>query len=399
MTIREGWDIYQVCELVLFLAAIPLIAYRGWRWATNRPSRPLLAGALFATTLWIWTYCDTEFGWRILTEELRAFQVCGGTAILASASLYVFIANACSAPANVRDRAAYTTALAATVIVAAIAATVSTVSEGANYFQFLTEPHPGLPARLHAAMLFGHLYIMCVTSLIAGLGIKYADRTPAGQGLGILGVACSLLLVTLFTRYIASEIYEWQGQVPPFWCGLLIQTIFGATAAILTLIAFAWPPTILRLRALAELRILRCLHYDLTSMFPGLAPPISREDRLSDRVYEYVSQIQDGLVLIAQRRAAPLTANSHGEEPDERASRIAKWLKAEQPAEREAMPSFSAPSPMSDRRWVLTIAEHYRNEKEGQSCADCGSSGDTPSTSHKRSIIPATTLRLSADRA
>ncbi|SKF70617.1 hypothetical protein [Mycobacteroides abscessus] len=399
MTIRQGWDIYQLCELTLFLAAFPVVIYRVWRWSTNRPSRSLLAGAVFATSLWIWTYFDTEFGWKILTPQLKSFQLCGGTAILASSALVAFTANACNIGSKRQDRLVYSSAVITTGVIAVLAFTTPEALGDASYYAFLTEPHPALPAPLHIGIVSGHAYVFGASLLVATQGIKHLDATPAGQGIGMLGLACLLLLVTVFTRYIVGETYQWHGHVPPFWCGLVIQTIFGATAAIIALTAFAWPPAVLWRKAYAELRTLNVLHRDLIAMFPGLEPPISREDRLTDRVNDRISHIQDGLFLTAQQRETPLAPHHQDDDNvSQRASEVAKWLTHQTATEHKKL-CLSTPPSTSDKQWILTIANCYRHEVADQSSTDAGPSGDTPSTSHKRSTISATTRRLSGDNA
>ncbi|MBB4856220.1 hypothetical protein HNP40_003636 [Mycobacteroides chelonae] len=81
---------------------------------------------------------------------------------------------------------------------------------------------------------------------------------------------------------------------------------------------------------------------------------------LSELVYEWVTDAQDGLTLLAQRRHVPFYASVQVpiHMPD-RIAAISDWLSG------DSVPGFStgwlqAPPGVSDNVWVFAIADAYR---------------------------------------
>ncbi|WP_234797602.1 hypothetical protein [Mycobacteroides chelonae] len=143
--------------------------------------------------------------------------------------------------------------------------------------------------------------------------------------------------------------------------GRWLQTWPGCIAAILMVAGFFWPPVMLRVQAYRVVKSLRPLHDALAGLFPGLFPPKQSRIRLSDLAFEWSTQIQDGLTLLAQRREVP-PKTDHPMPPD-RINDVTNWLIG------KSVPGFSAewlrtPGGVSDEEWVLEIADAYRERQE-----------------------------------
>ncbi|MGL5440864.1 hypothetical protein [Mycobacteroides stephanolepidis] len=86
--------------------------------------------------------------------------------------------------------------------------------------------------------------------------------------------------------------------------------------------------------------------------------------RLSDKVFEWSTHIQDGLTLLAQSRELPLGTDTPApKDGSARALAVANWIVG------QADSGFGgewlhAPSGVSDEAWVLAIADAYRNHTE-----------------------------------
>ncbi|WP_234783934.1 hypothetical protein [Mycobacteroides immunogenum] len=198
---------------------------------------------------------------------------------------------------------------------------------------------------------------------LAWVGLRHADHTPVGTGLGLLAVASVFEIVASVIGGVLRPLGVGGGAMGhPFW--LWAGTIAGCVGAILVILGFLWPPMVLRIEGRRDKRRLRPLHDVMTKLFPQLFPPRELRIRLSDLVFEWKSHIQDGLTLLAQTRGVPFVTNRPvARDCPERAMLVAKWLFGHD------IPGFScewlrAPDGVSDEEWILAIADAYRHRQE-----------------------------------
>jgi hypothetical protein len=359
---RWFWDHCQAVELVVLTLAAPAVLYRGWRWYTDRPSLPLAAGAIFAVSIWPWALCDVEPVWGRLPPQIQAFHAAGGIGVAASASAWVLAVEACGQPDRLarRKKIQRLVTAAAITLMAVAALTGSTVSTpgGGDFFTYLTEPRRD-SLNLLAATLIGHIFAAGVLAHLALLTVWRADRTPAGRGLGLLGAAGTAVAITVVTRGVCAELFQWHGYPPPAWCGLTVQTSAVTAGAVLAISALTWPPLALRYQAHRELRRLRPLRNALIGLFPGLAPPQPFGKRLTDLVPEWIGQIQDGLSLMAQYRGLPLEAAAPPQDRARHIRAVVEWTQGQSPLG-IGVSWLQAPPSSTNAEWIRVLADAFQ---------------------------------------
>ncbi|MFD6197763.1 hypothetical protein ACFWE3_13765 [Mycobacteriaceae bacterium NPDC060252] len=206
-------------------------------------------------------------------------------------------------------------------------------------------------------------FLVVVLVQLVWVGFRHADRTPVGVGLGLLATASVLQLIAIvcggFWRPLTGGGKWIGGSSNP-----LFLILPGCISAVVMVAGFAWPPVMLRVQARRELRILRPLRDAFVGMFPGLFPPMESHIRLSDLVFEWMAQIQDGLTLLSQSRGIPVeTSVPIPADQADRVSEVANWISG------QTVSGFSGewlrpPTGMSDQAWVLAIADAYRKRAE-----------------------------------
>ncbi len=153
--------------------------------------------------------------------------------------------------------------------------------------------------------------------------------------------------------------------------GLWLQTLTGSVGATLLILGFLWPPVMSRVQARRDLRRLAPVRDMLTGLFPGLRSSMQSQIMLSDLVFEWITDIQDGFTLLAQRRQVPFRTSA--EIPARLADRVVAiedWLAG------KSVPGFSTewlqvPHGMGDNAWVLAIADAYRDVDVPLNSEDC----------------------------
>ncbi|TDZ91006.1 hypothetical protein CCUG62472_04260 [Mycobacteroides salmoniphilum] len=358
---RWFWDHCQALELVVLALAAPAVLYRGWRWWTDRPSLPLAAGAIFAVSIWPWALCDIEPIWRRLPPQIQAFHAAGGIGVLASASAWVLVVEACGMADHVsRRKKIRRLVVGAAVTLATIAALTSSVVStpgGGDFFTYLTEPRRD-SLGLFAATLIGHIFAAGVLAHLALLTVRRMDRTPAGRGLRLLGAAGGAVAMAVITRGVCAELFQWHGYRPPPWCGLTVQTSAITAGAVLAISALTWPPLALRHQARRTLRQLRPLRDGLIELFPGLAPPQPFGTRLTDLVPEWIGQIQDGLSLMAQCRNLPLENAAPPQDRMKHVQAAVDWIGGQSPLGM-SVSWLQAPPPLTNAEWIRVLANAF----------------------------------------
>lgn len=361
MAARWFWDHCQAVELLVLAFAAPAVLYRGWRWWTGRPSLALAASAIFAVSIWPWALCDIEPIWAALSPQAQAFHAAGGIGVVASASAWVLVVEACGqADRPIRRKKIQRLVAGATITFVAVAAlTVSTVSTpgGSDFFTYLTEPRRDSLSLL-AATLIGHSFAAAVLAHLALLAMRRMDHTPAGQGLGLLGAAGGAVAIAVVTRGICAELFQWNGYSPPTWCGLTVQTSAITAGAVLAISALTWPPAALRRQVRHTLRRLQPLHDALIELFPGLAPPRQFRVGLTAVPPEWIGQIQDGLSLLAQYRDLPREASSPPENRTKHIQAVIDWIHGQSPLGMSTV-WLHAPPQLTNTEWIQVLADAF----------------------------------------
>ncbi|MBA0044735.1 hypothetical protein [Mycobacteroides sp. LB1] len=321
----------------------------------------MAAGAIFAVSIWPWALCDIEPIWGKLPPQIQAFHAAGGIGVVASASAWVLVIEACGQADHVtRRKKIQRLVVGAAITLAAVAAlTGSAVSTpgGGDFFTYLTEPRRDSLSLL-AATLIGHIFAAGVLTHLALLAVWRIDRTPAGRGLGLLGAAGSAVAIAVVTRGICAELFQWYGHPPPAWCGLTVQTSAVTAGAVLAISALTWPPLALHYQARRELRRLRPLRDALIELFPGLVPPQPFAVRLTDLVPEWIGQIQDGLSLMAQYRDLPLENAAPPHDRTKHVQAAIDWIKGQSPLGISAS-WLQAPTPLTNSEWIRVLADAF----------------------------------------
>ena len=364
---RWFWDHSQALELVVLAFAAPAVLYRVWRWWADPASLVLTAGALFAISIWPWALCDIEMVWVRLPPQAQAFHAAGGIGVLASASAWVLVFEACGRAAYPfrRKKIQALIAAAALTLAAVAGLTVSEVATpgGGDFLTYLAQPRRD-SWNLLVATLVGHAFAALVLAHLAVLAARRIDRTPAGRGLALLGAAGGSVAVAVATRGIGAELFQWRGHPPPAWCGPAVQASAITVGALLAILALTWPPVAIRHQALHQLRQVRPLRDALIRIFPGLAPPQPFSVKMTELLPEWIGQIQDGLSLLAQCRDLPLEASAPPQDRTKHIHAVVGWLRGQSISGMSTL-WLQAPLPLTDTEWIRTLAGAYNSANLG----------------------------------
>ncbi|WP_286142208.1 MULTISPECIES: hypothetical protein [unclassified Mycobacterium] len=367
MTTRAAWELMQIVRVAVLICFLPVLLYRIRRIVRDPTSVPAVAVTAFGVSVWIWFVVYTDWVWAALPPGVRAVSVVGWPAITIAACLQVFVIGIRGDASQERIRRGLWVTVAGAVIALTIVVVAVRHSEligmAGDALTIANIVYSGADSGAAIAVAVSSAYMMLVVLQLAWVGSRNADRTPVGVGLGLLAAASMFQVVASFCGGIWRPLSHGEGFISGA-VGVWLQTWPGCIAAVLIVAGFLWPPVMLRVQAQRELRRLRPLRDALGGMFPGLFPPVETRIRLSDLVFEWVTHIQDGLTLLAQRRRVPLVTNSLVPKGgSERTLGVANWLVD------EAVPGFSCewlrpPEGVSDGPWVLAIADAYRERQE-----------------------------------
>lgn len=358
----------QAVRFAILLCFLPVLLYRIWRLWRYPTSVPAVAATSFGICVWLWLLMVTDWGWSITPPVVHAVSAGGGWTVVVAGCLQVFVVGIRGdvSPAQIRRGVRITFSVTAVVFaVVTLAACRSEVllapSDVSAVIYALVSKGDSAS---NAALVVSGGFAILVLLQLGWIGLRHADRTPVGTGLGLLAVASVFEIVGISVGEILRPLGVGGGALrDPFW--LWAATIVGSVGAVLVITGFLWPPAVLRIRAQRDERRLLPLHDALARIFPQLFPPEESRIRLSDLVFEWESHIQDGLTLLAQAREVPLTDDRPAAmDLPERAAAVARWVVG------QTIPGFSyewlrAPDGVSDQDWVLAIADAYRERQDG----------------------------------
>ncbi|WP_083337980.1 hypothetical protein [Mycobacteroides franklinii] len=361
-------DSLQVLRIAILLCFLPALLYRIWRLWRYPTSVPAVAATGFAVFVWLWLVAFTDWAWSAMPPVIRAISAGGWWIVALAGCLQVFVVGIRGDASAARIRRGLRITFVVTAIISAVVAVAASQSE-------LLLTTRNLPAVIDAlldgadpastgALVVSSGFAAVVFAQLSWVGMRHADRTPVGTGLGLLATASFFQLIATVCGGIWRPLVHGVGFMGSRY-GLWIQTWPACVAALLMFIGFVWPPVVLNVQARSDVRRLQPLHDALGQLFPKLFPPEDQRVRLSDLVFEWRTHIQDGLTVLAQHRQTPM--HTEVELPlskADRAAQIADWLVG------ELVPGFSyewlrSPDGVSDQDWVLAIADAYRGRQDG----------------------------------
>ncbi|MFD6197762.1 hypothetical protein ACFWE3_13760 [Mycobacteriaceae bacterium NPDC060252] len=305
--------------------------------------------------------------WSSLPPSARVISMAGWPAITIAACVQVFVVGIARDASSARIRRGLRNTSAVAVLALIVVTVLASQSRGAGgtddfYVAVKIALTDGDSAAI-AATVISNVYVLFVVVQMAWVGFRHADRTPVGVGLGLMAAASVVQVVASTCAGILLPLTRGKGFMGSTY-GLWLQTWPGCISAVLMVAGFLWAPVMLRVQARRDTRRLKPLHSAFVGMFPGLFPPMEERIRLSDKVFEWSTNIQDGLTLLAQSRQIPLeTDGKIAPDSEGRATGIANWLVG------RTVPKFSSewlrpPEDLSEEAWVLAIADAYRRRGE-----------------------------------
>ncbi|TDZ98590.1 hypothetical protein [Mycobacteroides salmoniphilum] len=362
-----GWESLQTVRPVILACFLPILLYRVWRIVRHPTSVPAIAATAFGVSWWLWFLVFTDAVWSVLPTIVHAVTIGGWPAISIGACLQVFVIGVAgdTSPARIRRGLRITSLVAVTalIVVAVLVSQSRVLMSTGDVYELAGALYSGGDPWAVAALVMSCVYLIFVEIQLVWVGFRHADRTPLGVGLGLMAVSGMFQFVATVFGGIWAPLAHGEGLVGSVF-GRWLQTWPGCVAAILMLAGFLWPPVMLRMQAYRDVKRLRPLHDALSGLFPGLFPPKQSRIRLSDLAFEWSTNVQDGLTLLAQSRELPLeTDTSAPEVKSVRALAVANWIVG------QSNPGFSAewlraPGGVSDEEWVLAIADAYRERQE-----------------------------------
>lgn len=354
----------QIVRVVFLLCFLPILLYRIWRLWRHPASAPAIAVTAFGAVMWFWLFLLSDFLWSVLPRQVRAASLAGWFVTTLAACMQIFILGISGSASPSRTRRAWRIVLVVTAIVMVVVAVAAQHSQVLSNTDDLNELTNALldgadgGAVVASVVSDGYLTVTLVQLIWAGF--RHADSTPVGTGLGLLAVASSFEVVCVFFGGIWRPLTGGHDVISARY-GFLLQGVGGGVGVTLMAVGFLWPPVMLRIQARRDEQRLGPLHDEFVRLFPQLFPPMESRIRLSDKIFEWATHIQDGLTLVAQSRELPLeTDTSAPKEKSARALAVANWIVG------LSNTGFSgewlrAPAGVSDEAWVLAIADAYRN--------------------------------------
>ncbi|MUM19579.1 hypothetical protein FZI91_21065 [Mycobacterium sp. CBMA271] len=363
------WELLQVARVAILLCFLPVVLYRVWRVLRYPTSVPAVAVTSFGVLVWFWLLAFTDWVWAALPPVVHALCFGGLPTVTMAACLQVFVVGISGDASPERIRRGLRTTFAVTAIVLVV---VTICVSQSNVLFATNDIYELIDALLHGgdrgsitAEVVSSGFMCAVLVQLAWAGMRHADRTPVGTGLGLLAAAAVFELVAISYGGLWRPLNQGHGNTLGTF-GLWLESLPGCAGAVLIILGFLWPPVATHVQARRKRRMLQPLHDALEKLFPGVIPPMDQRIRLSDLIFEWTTHIQDGLTLLGQgRQVSPQTRDSIPGGCDERAVAVTNWLTGQD------VPGFSSewlrpPSGVSDEAWVLAIAEAYADFGESQ---------------------------------
>ncbi len=362
-----GWESLRAVRPAILVCFLPILLYRVWRVVRQPTSAPAMAATAFGVSLWLWILVFTDVVWSVLPPIVHAVSLGGWAAISIGACLQVFVIGIAgdTSPARIRRGLRITSLMAiiALILVALLVSHSRVLMGAGDVYELAAELYSGGDPWGVAALVISDVYLMSVAIQLVWAGFRHTDRTPLGVGLGLMAMAGVFSLTGSLFGGIWAPLAHGEGLMGSAF-GQWLQTWPGCIAAILMVAGFLWPPVMLRVQAYRDVKSLRPLHDALSGLFPGLFPPNQSRIRLSDLTFEWSTQIQDGLTLLAQARGVPLNTSAQiPADGVEHIDSVTNWLTG------QSVPGFSAewlraPAGTSDEEWIFDIADAYRERQE-----------------------------------
>ncbi|MGH3957353.1 MAG: hypothetical protein ACRDTI_25280 [Mycobacterium sp.] len=362
-----AWESLSAVRIVVLACFLPILLYRIWRVARYPTSVPAYAAVAFGVWAWIWLLVFDNWVWSLLPPSVRVISVTGWPAITIVACMQVFVVGIARDTSSARIRRglrnASVVAALALFAVTVLASQSRVVGSTDDVYEAVKIVLTDGDSAAVAATVISNVYVLFVVVQLAWVGFRHADHTPVGVGLGLMAAASIVQVVASTCGGIWLPLTRGEGFMGSTY-GLWLQTWPGCIAAVLMVAGFLWAPVMLNVQGRRDMRRLRPLHDTLADMFRGLFPPVESRIRLSDKVFEWGTHIQDGLTILAQSRGVPIDSAAQApEEESERALAAANWILG------QSVSGFSCewlrpPTGVSDQAWVLAIADAYRGRAE-----------------------------------
>lgn len=357
-----GWGILVPLNAVAVACLIPLIAYRVRRW-WHRRSSPA-AGSMAVTVLVLWLGLVLAWWWEALPPVVKAIEIAGGPGVLLVTALQLIVISlrSTSRPTS-RERMwmVNTAALGVLAIMTIAIMMGDATSVDLRRYRFnLTPDMTNLG--LIVATVTANVYMAAVLVQMIWLGIRRADNTPAGWGVGFLAAGAAASLIQVVHGGICNHI----GLVfapDSFWLTVLPSVV----CAICLLVGLFVPPVLIHLQGRRLLLRLKPIRKHLIDEFPGLDTPLAPGTNRADVVYEWCSQIQDGLTLTAQQRRTALYGAVPPADLATHATAVTEWICGTEVPELNGT-WLAAPKSVSSRDWTLALGDCYRQ----RGLPDCG---------------------------
>lgn len=363
------WHAMDVARIIFLICFLPVLLYRIWRLWRHPASAPAVAITAFGVVMWFWLLLLSDFLWSVLPVQIRAASMAGWFVTTVAACVQIFVLGISGSVSPARMRRAWRIVLGVTAVVLVVVGVAAQYSQALLATEDLNELTnallDGADSGAVVASLVSNGYLTATLVQLIWTGFRHADSTPVGTGLGLLAVASSFEVVCVFVGGIWRPLTGGHDVISTRY-GMALQSVSGGVGITLMAIGFLWPPVVLRIQARRHERRLRPLHDEFARLFPQLFPPMESQIRLSDKIFEWSTHIQDGLTLLAQGRELPLeTDTSAPKGKSARALAVANWIVGQSDS------GFSgewlhAPGGVSDEAWVLAIADAYRNHAEVQ---------------------------------
>lgn len=377
-----GMGFLPAANAIVLAGLLPVVVHRVRRWRQLR-SPGTAVTAVGVCGLWLWVLLS--WFWELLPPVIQAMEICGAPGVFTVSVLQIFVV---SLRHSIRPQHLGFVAVAGSTVLTVMA--VSLVASDAasldlRSYRFDVTSHP-LNTGMTVALLAANLYVTLVLVQVIWLGVQGADNTPIGWGLGLLAAGSAACLIPVVHDGICM-----QSSAPGDAGFIWFKAVPTAIAVVCIVAGFAAPPLALYMQARRKLIQLNPIRQHLVSLLPGLDVPLAPGIGDTDVVYEWCSQIQDGLTLIAQQRQTPLEGQSPPTQPRCQADAVARWLTGI-PEPNLTCQWLITPDGISGQEWTLAIAAAYR----GYASAP-GFSG-RPSTVRRWLTMSATTWRAPSDR-
>ncbi|MEU9808965.1 hypothetical protein [Mycobacterium sp. NPDC050853] len=354
-----GWGFVPAANVAVLVCLTPLMVYRVWRWWHRRSSPAAAATALTVAMLWL--QMALAWGWDMLPPVVKAVEISGGPGVMLLSVLQLIVMSLRGTSRARFGRDAWTVAAAAACVLAVM--TVVVVMGGATSvdlrpYRFNLSPELTNPG-LAAATVIANIYMAAILVQMVRLGVRRANNTPAGWGLGLLATAAAACLVSVVhggilnhTGVVVAPHSMWLTVVPSGVCAICV--LAGLTT----------PPLMLYWQARRKLFLLNQIRQHLITVFPALDAPLAPGASRTDVVHEWCSQIQDGLTLTAQQYHTPLQGDEPSAVLSERADAVARWLTGVVEPNLNCQ-WLTTPEAVTGQDWMLAVAAAYRRYASG----------------------------------